>query len=152
QPRPQRAVSVEDMGAEVGGEGGGRGAGPAPEHAVGLEETHGDAPLAAADGGHQAADAAADDGDVVHAPERPRASAGFREPFVGFATPGDVEELVRRAQRGDTTALNALLSELAPYVGRICGAVAIGGAEDATQEALVAIFKNLPSLREPLAL
>jgi RNA polymerase sigma-70 factor (ECF subfamily) len=44
------------------------------------------------------------------------------------------------------------LSELAPYVGRICGAVALGAADDATQEALVAVFRHLPSLREPAAL
>jgi RNA polymerase sigma-70 factor (ECF subfamily) len=63
-----------------------------------------------------------------------------------------VEELVLRAQRGDTRALNELLNELAPYVGRICAAVALRTADDATQEALVAIFRNLPKLREPLAL
>jgi RNA polymerase sigma-70 factor (ECF subfamily) len=63
-----------------------------------------------------------------------------------------VEELVRRAQRGDTAAMNALLSEIAPYVGRICGAVALDAGEDATQEALVAIFRNLPSLRDAVAL
>src|SRR5438034_8956088 len=77
---------------------------------------------------------------------------GSREPCRPWATPGDVEELIRRAQRGDTRALNALLSELAPYVGRICGAVALSSADDATQEALVAIFRHLPTLREPLAL
>jgi RNA polymerase sigma factor (sigma-70 family) len=63
-----------------------------------------------------------------------------------------VEELVRRAQRGDTAAMNALLSEIAPYVGRICGAVALDAGEDAAQEALVAIFRNLPSLRDAAAL
>jgi RNA polymerase sigma-70 factor (ECF subfamily) len=63
-----------------------------------------------------------------------------------------VEELVRRAQRGDTDAMNALLTEIAPYVGRICGAVALDAGEDATQEALVAIFRNLPSLRDAVAL
>jgi RNA polymerase sigma factor (sigma-70 family) len=63
-----------------------------------------------------------------------------------------VEELVRRAQRGDTNAMNALLTEIAPYVGRICGAVALGAGEDATQEALVAIFRDLPSLRDAVAL
>src|SRR3954465_3004115 len=75
----------------------------------------------------------------------------FREPFVRSATPGDVEELVRRAQRGDTAAMNALLTEIAPYVGRICGAVALDAGDDAAQEALVAIFRNLPSLRDAVA-
>ena len=48
--------------------------------------------------------------------------------------------------------MNALLTEIAPYVGRICGAVALDAGEDATQEALVAIFRNLPSLRDAVAL
>jgi len=63
-----------------------------------------------------------------------------------------MEELVRRAQRGDTRAMNELLTEIAPYVGRICGAVALDAADDATQEALVAIFRNLPNLRDAIAL
>jgi RNA polymerase sigma-70 factor (ECF subfamily) len=48
--------------------------------------------------------------------------------------------------------MNALLTEIAPYVGRICGAIALNAGEDATQEALVAIFRNLPSLRDAVAL
>jgi RNA polymerase sigma factor (sigma-70 family) len=64
----------------------------------------------------------------------------------------DVEELVRRAQRGDAIAVEALLRELSPYVGRICGAIALDAADDAMQEALVAIFKHIGSLREPAAL
>ena len=48
--------------------------------------------------------------------------------------------------------MNALLTEIAPYVGRICGAIALNTADDATQEALVAIFRNLPSLRDAIAL
>src|SRR3954452_13384300 len=79
-------------------------------------------------------------------------SEWFREPLGASTTPGDVVELVRRAQLGDTDAMNALLTEIAPYVGRICGAVALGAGEDATQEALVAIFRNLPSLRDAIAL
>jgi RNA polymerase sigma factor (sigma-70 family) len=63
-----------------------------------------------------------------------------------------VEELVRRAQHGDAVAVEALLRELSPYVGRICSAIALDAADDAMQEALVAIFKNIGSLREPAAL
>jgi RNA polymerase sigma factor (sigma-70 family) len=63
-----------------------------------------------------------------------------------------VEELVRRAQRGDVVAIEALLRELAPYVGRICGAIAIDGADDAMQETLVAVLRQIGSLREPAAL
>ena len=63
-----------------------------------------------------------------------------------------MEELVRRAQQGDAIAIEALLRELSPYVGRICGAIALDAADDAMQEALVAIFKHIGSLREPAAL
>jgi len=63
-----------------------------------------------------------------------------------------MEELVRRAQQGDAVAVEALLRELSPYVGRICGAIALDAADDAMQEALVAIFKHIGSLREPAAL
>jgi RNA polymerase sigma factor (sigma-70 family) len=59
---------------------------------------------------------------------------------------------VRAAQRGDIMAMNALLDELMPYVGRICGAIALERGEDAAQEALVAILRNLRQLREPEAL
>ena len=64
----------------------------------------------------------------------------------------DVEQLVRRAQKGDAVALARLVEELSPYVGRICGSIALDAGEDAVQEALIAIVGNLRSLREPAAL
>jgi RNA polymerase sigma-70 factor (ECF subfamily) len=60
--------------------------------------------------------------------------------------------LVRAAQGGDTLAMNDLLDHLTPYVGRICGPIALSNGPDATQEALVAVFKSLHTLREPAAL
>jgi RNA polymerase sigma factor (sigma-70 family) len=62
-----------------------------------------------------------------------------------------VETLVRRAQRGDTGALNELFKELTPFVGRLCASIALDAGEDAAQETFVAIFRNLHSLREPAA-
>jgi RNA polymerase sigma-70 factor (ECF subfamily) len=59
---------------------------------------------------------------------------------------------VRRAQRGDTRALDSVVGELMPYVGRICGAIALQAGDDALQEAMMAIVKNLDSLREPDAI
>lgn len=59
---------------------------------------------------------------------------------------------VRAAQRGDTMAMNALVDELMPYVGRICGAIALDRGEDAAQEALITILRSLRQLREPDAL
>jgi RNA polymerase sigma factor (sigma-70 family) len=61
-------------------------------------------------------------------------------------------DLVRRAQRGDTAALTAVMDALIPYLGRICAAVALDDGEDAVQEALVIVLRSLPSLREPDAL
>jgi RNA polymerase sigma factor (sigma-70 family) len=59
---------------------------------------------------------------------------------------------VRAAQGGDTLAMNDLLDQLTPYVGRICGPIALRNGADATQEALVAVFKSLRTLKEPAAL
>jgi RNA polymerase sigma factor (sigma-70 family) len=59
---------------------------------------------------------------------------------------------VKAAQRGDTMAMNALVDELMPYVGRICRGIALDRGDDAAQEALIAILRNLRQLREPDAL
>jgi len=60
--------------------------------------------------------------------------------------------LVRAAQGGDALALAGLLDHLAPFVGRICGPIALEQGEDAAQEALIAVLRDLPRLREPRAL
>jgi RNA polymerase sigma factor (sigma-70 family) len=49
-------------------------------------------------------------------------------------------------------ALDQLLDELLPMVRRMSAAVAPSAAEDATQEALLAIFRNLRGLRNPEAI
>jgi RNA polymerase sigma factor (sigma-70 family) len=59
---------------------------------------------------------------------------------------------VAAAQQGDALALDELLDELAPYVRRLCARIAPAAADDATQEALLAIFRGLPSLRAPEAI
>jgi RNA polymerase sigma factor (sigma-70 family) len=61
-------------------------------------------------------------------------------------------ENVAAAQQGDALALDRLLDELAPYVRRLCARIAPAAADDATQEALLAIFQGLPSLRAPEAI
>jgi RNA polymerase sigma factor (sigma-70 family) len=60
--------------------------------------------------------------------------------------------LVRRAQRGDAIALDQVLTEIQPYVGRLCGSIALQDGQDAAQEALIAVFRALPQLTEPAAL
>jgi RNA polymerase sigma-70 factor (ECF subfamily) len=66
--------------------------------------------------------------------------------------PPDPVALVRAAQSGDTLAMNTLLDRLVPYVARICTPIALASAADATQETLIAVFRSLPTLREPDAL
>jgi RNA polymerase sigma factor (sigma-70 family) len=73
------------------------------------------------------------------------------EPAAPEVDDGDIT-LVRRAQRGDARALDALVQSLQPYLGPICGAIALDDGDDALQNALVAIVRKLGSLREPAAL
>jgi RNA polymerase sigma factor (sigma-70 family) len=65
---------------------------------------------------------------------------------------GPDDDLVRQAQRGDPGALARLLDELLPYAGRICGAVALDAGDDALQETMVAVMRNIGSVRDPAAL
>src|ERR1700724_3429762 len=51
--------------------------------------------------------------------------------------------LVRAAQRGDPMALGELMEVLAPYVGRICGPIALQDGPDAAQEALITILRGI---------
>jgi RNA polymerase sigma-70 factor (ECF subfamily) len=62
------------------------------------------------------------------------------------------EAVVRRAQDGDAAALEMLVRELAPYLGRICGAIALDDGDDALQEAMVIICRKVSGLRDPAAL
>lgn len=48
--------------------------------------------------------------------------------------------------------MSRLLDRLAPWVARICGAVALEQADDAAQETLAQILRDRPALREPAAL
>jgi RNA polymerase sigma-70 factor (ECF subfamily) len=57
--------------------------------------------------------------------------------------------LVRAAQRGDPFALSRLLDDLAPWVGRICAAIALDQGADAAQETLLQVFRDLRALRDP---
>ncbi len=59
--------------------------------------------------------------------------------------------MVRAAQRGDPAAMDELIRHLTPYVGRICGAIALADGDDAAQQTFVAVLRNLRSLREPAA-
>ncbi|MEE1928323.1 RNA polymerase sigma factor [Streptomyces sp. TRM 70351] len=59
--------------------------------------------------------------------------------------------LLSRAQAGDEQAMNHLLDGITPYVARLCRSVTHDDGADAAQEALFAIYRGLPTLREPAA-
>jgi RNA polymerase sigma factor (sigma-70 family) len=61
-------------------------------------------------------------------------------------------QLVVEAQCGDVLAMSRLMDALAPWIARICGGIALEHADDAAQEALVQVFRDLRGLREPAAL
>lgn len=86
-------------------------------------------------------------GDDSGVPRRGREPPKGSGPLLGVD-----ETLVRRAQRGDAVALDRLLRELLPYVGRICGAIALDAGDDAVQDTMIAVMGHLPALREPAAL
>jgi RNA polymerase sigma-70 factor (ECF subfamily) len=48
--------------------------------------------------------------------------------------------------------MDALVRALLPYVGRICGAIALDRGDDAVQETMIAVLRNVRSLRKPNAL
>jgi RNA polymerase sigma factor (sigma-70 family) len=65
-------------------------------------------------------------------------------PSVSVVNP----ELIRAAQAGDSLAMSQMLDVLAPWVGRICGSIALDAGPDAAQETLIQVFCDLRSLRE----
>ncbi|WP_254878641.1 RNA polymerase sigma factor [Streptomyces sp. NA04227] len=69
-----------------------------------------------------------------------------------WVDPDLLARLVHGAQRGDALAMDELLGLLTPYVGRICGPVALQDGADAAQEALIAVFRSIRQLKEPTAL
>ncbi|MEU0007933.1 sigma-70 family RNA polymerase sigma factor [Streptomyces sp. NPDC006314] len=59
--------------------------------------------------------------------------------------------LLPRAQAGDEQAMNQLLTGITPYVARLCRSITHDDGADATQEALLAVYRGLRTLREPTA-
>ncbi len=72
-----------------------------------------------------------------------RSWSGVTEPDIGAA--------VRAAQAGERGALHRVLARLAPHVLRTCRRILASEAEaeEAAQEALIVLARDLPSLREP---
>jgi len=83
----------------------------------------------------------------------PKGSRELSAPATPLQSVGAEErELVVRAQRGDVLAMSQLMDRLAPWLARICGGIALEHADDAAQEALMQVFRDLRALREPDAL
>ncbi|GHI06326.1 RNA polymerase subunit sigma-24 [Streptomyces cellostaticus] len=59
--------------------------------------------------------------------------------------------LVRAAQGGDALAMDELLTLVTPYVTWLCRPIAPHDVPDAVQDSLLAVFKGLRTLRDPLA-
>lgn len=67
--------------------------------------------------------------------------------------PGTIEvDLVLAARRGDLLALSQLMDSLVPFVACICGGIALGRGDDAAQETLIQVLRDLRTLRDPSAL
>jgi RNA polymerase sigma factor (sigma-70 family) len=61
-------------------------------------------------------------------------------------------EKIRAAQAGDLIALNELLDAMLPWVGRLCGSIALDSGPDAAQETMIQVVRDLKGLRDPGAL
>ena len=59
---------------------------------------------------------------------------------------------IRAAQRGDLIAMSDLMDTLLPWVGRICGSIALDAGPDAAQETMIQVMRDLGSLRDPSSL
>ena len=56
---------------------------------------------------------------------------------------------IQAAQQGDLIAMGALIDTLMPWIGRLCGSIALDAGPDATQETLIQVMRDLKGLREP---
>jgi RNA polymerase sigma factor (sigma-70 family) len=58
-------------------------------------------------------------------------------------------DLIQAAQRGDLIAMSGLIDDLMPWVGRLCGSIALDSGPDAAQETLIQVMRDLKGLRDP---
>lgn len=74
-----------------------------------------------------------------------------REPLREQTPPVAVPSIdrIQAAQRGDLIAMGDVLDGLLPWVGRLCGSIALDAGPDATQETLIQVMRDLKGLRDP---
>jgi len=87
-------------------------------------------------------------------PDKETEMPGEPEPSAPISPPLSVSNFdrVEAAQRGDLMALNDLLDSLTPWVGRLCGSIALDAGPDAAQETLIQVMRDLKGLRDPTSL
>lgn len=56
---------------------------------------------------------------------------------------------IQAAQHGDLIAMSDLIDALMPWVGRLCGSIALDAGPDAAQETLIQVMRDLNGLRDP---
>jgi RNA polymerase sigma factor (sigma-70 family) len=56
---------------------------------------------------------------------------------------------IQAAQQGDLIAMSDLIDGLMPWVGRLCGSIALDAGPDAAQETLIQVMRDLKGLRDP---
>ena len=88
------------------------------------------------------------DRDEIAESRQPREPSGASRPLVSVPTPDQIQA----AQRGDVLAMGDVLDGLAPWVGRLCGSIALDAGPDAAQETLIQVMRDLKGLRDPSSL
>jgi RNA polymerase sigma factor (sigma-70 family) len=78
-------------------------------------------------------------------------SGATREPSAAPIPPSRVatSEQIQAAQNGDLIAMSDLVDTVMPWVGRLCGSIALDAGPDAAQETLIQVMRDLKGLRDP---
>jgi len=79
---------------------------------------------------------------------RAREPSTASAPLASVPTPDQIQA----AQRGDLIAMGDVLDGLTPWVGRLCGSIALDAGPDAAQETLIQVMRDLGGLRDPTSL
>jgi RNA polymerase sigma factor (sigma-70 family) len=58
---------------------------------------------------------------------------------------------IQAAQQGDLIAMSDLIDAVMPWVGRLCGSIALDAGPDAAQDTMIQVMRDLKSLRDPSA-
>jgi len=74
-----------------------------------------------------------------------------REPSSESPPPAFVltSDQIQAAQSGDLIAMGDVLDGLMPWVGRLCGSIALDAGPDAAQETMIQVMRDLRGLRDP---